>query len=273
MFHLLATYNNFGAAQASLASLNAVADTVFSTQNSNFIFTDRLQLLAACAMGATLTNAAIYSPSLLPYGLFYVWPMNLAATPGNYPPILNTTDYPMPIPQNEQIQFQVTATAAGGEADTGFMWVAPSNWNRNWGMGTQRSLLKVTAAITRVANAWSGLNAITFVNQPRGGWYYVNGVWCSSSTCRAFRLFFPRAPGMDQTGRVLRPGSLVTNAAGNLELPNFASKLGVWGAFHTFEPFTMEGYADAAGATTLTAYVDCMYVGQGDAGGSYPALP
>lgn len=268
MFHHLAYALTTGGAIAVLTDVPAVNDTVFSQQGNHFIFTDDMVILGTAALGATLTGAQIFSPSLLPFGLFWIWPINTSLTPPSFPRLFDTRARPFVIPKNEQIQMLMTDTA--NEIITGHMWVAPRSWNRNLVNGQRRSILQCTATAARVAKSWGGLAPVTFTNQPQGGWYTVNAAYCLDTLSRAFRLYFPRSPGSGTSGRQLRPGDLVSHASGDMLVPNWANNLGPWGAFHSFEPLQIEVLADAAGAGVQTLFLDVDYMGQGDAGGAYP---
>jgi len=152
---------------------------------------------------------------------------------------------------------------------TGHVWIASAGWSPQPKVGRFRAILKVTASQAITTSTWSGLGAVTFANVPIGGWYVVNRAWCqAASPARAFRLYFPRSPGVN--GRQFRPGDLVSTATGDLVTPNWQLELGPWGAFHTFEPPQVEIYGDTAGANTQTMYWDVDYVGPGDANGTYP---
>jgi hypothetical protein len=268
MHHLMVTQLTTTAAQATFAQLPAVNDTVFTQQGNNFIFTDQLNLLAIAGYATDISGMQVYSPSLIPYGLINVWPLNTALLSGSYPNWMDFRDMPFAIPMNEQIQIQATDTNAAGESITGAMIVAPTTWNRNKTPGQFRGILLCTLTVTSVAKGWSGPSVVTFANQPIGGWYAVNGAWCQQANARYFRLYFPRSPGMN--GRQLRPGSYVTPTVGNLEYLGFGGNMGTWGAFHTFEPVQMEVYADAAALHTYNLYLDVSYLGQGNGAGSYP---
>jgi hypothetical protein len=272
-FHLLSYLtNNSGGSALTVGDMPAVVDTVFSTQagsggNQHFIFTDNLVLLGAAVMGATITFGQIYSPTLVSYGNFCFPEINAAATPGSFPRMLDLRARPFSIPMTEQIQMEITTTSA--ENDSGHMWVAPMTWAPNQVQGTQRVLIQMTASYTGIAFKWSGLQTLTFTQQPKGGWYCVNGAWCVETTSRAWRMFFPRAPGI-ASGRQLRPGDLVQHAVGNLWRPGWNQGLGAWGAFHTFEPPLIETIADTANSAAPTLYLDCDYLGQADPQGAYP---
>jgi hypothetical protein len=270
MFHHSA-YWLAAAAAATLQDIPAVPDTVFTTQNgtgglAHFIYTDQLQYLGLAGMSATGTQMQIYSPSLIPYGLLNIWPLNASATPPSYPRLFDLRSRPIVIPTNEQIQFLETDTAT--PAVSGHVWIASQNWTQNTVVGQFRSVMQLTASVAIVAGKWSGLNSVTFTQQPLGGWYAVTGAWCLATTARAWRMFFPRSPNIN--GRQWRPGGLVSHAIGDNVTPGWDNGLGNWGAFHTFEPPLIEVLGDTTGAATQTLYLQCEFLGQGPAG-QYPA--
>lgn len=258
-FHLL---NYFVAAGVNAADTDAVAsaEPTVGQRNNHFIFTDPFKILGAAHMAPSATRSRFNSPTLNAWGRQQIWPINRAAVPPSLPRIMDLRMDPIDIPTNEEIAVEVSNNlGAATEATTVSLWVAPPSWNRNRTRGNPDMLLRATAAVARVANAWSGGGNLVFTENLRAGVWAVNGAWCVDANCRMFRLLFPR--GNIYNGRLLRPGSLCTNAIGNLESAGFNDDLGEWGRFHTFEPPTVEVYGDAAGASTQDIRLWVSYLG------------
>jgi hypothetical protein len=261
MFHHMAYWNAFAGAPQVLGNMSLVTDTVFSGQpgpvGNNPIFTDQVYLMAAAVLGADTTQAQIYSPSIAPFGNINLKEMGLSATPGSFPRIQDFRSRPIMIPTNEQISALITDTV--GVDDSFHFWLCDKAWSRSQVQALGRYIQYWTCAPTRVAGAWSGGYAITYQNQPQGGWYVIHDVVCFNAVCRAFRVIFPKGPTVNN--RIWRPGDFCLQALANLQRPGWENGKGDWGSFNTFEPPTIEVLADAAGATTLDLWVDVEFIG------------
>lgn len=266
MFHLLKYKRAAAAAGGANLDMVAVPDSVFSARGGaggadHFIFSERYNLLAQAAMGVSVTDARWNIPHINSVARGHVWPFNRAATPPAHPKWHDLRNQPIPLPINEELAYEISNNlACGTEDETVFAWIAPPGWDRRMPVGEQRLIVAATAAAARVADAWSGLNPITFAENLRGGWYAVVGAWCQSANLRAFRLFFPRSPLVN--GRQLRPGWFSTTALGDITFPGADDWLGHWGTFHSFELPQVEVYGDAAGADTQVLRLDVIYLGE-----------
>ena len=263
------TYNDFVAAK----------DPEFSQRNNHYIFSEYYKLIAWESLGASLLDVRFNIPSWNAICRAHQWPMDLSATPQSVRRISDFRDFHPDLPVNEEIAIEATNNLAttGTENETSAIWIAPPNWSRNYppyhdqpatelpgGGRLRRFVLRATATVTAIAHAWSTLQALTFAENLRGGWYCVHSAWVQNANARYFRLVFPRQPLY--RGRRLRPGSVITNAIGNVEWPVSENFFGVWGYFHSFEPPQLEIFDDAGNSDACEIRLDCSYYG-------YPAPP
>jgi hypothetical protein len=268
MFHLLGYTTTFAGA-ATLQDMSAATDSSFTQQNSHYIFTEDFRLLAAQVTGALNTAAEFKISSWNAIAPMNIYPVNLAVTEAANPNVFDLRAFAPMIPQNEQLQ--VLASASGAEQENAFLWIGTPNWNSRlsgFPMGGntndtnvgRRLLLNVTGAVTKIANAWSADGAVTFEQSLRGGSYAVLGAYGQVAGTLAFRLNFVRQKQYDS--RKLFPGDLCIQAYGNQPHWRAPNWLGMWGAFHTFEPPLVEVWGNAAGAATLQMFWDVVYLGR-----------
>lgn len=264
MYHTL-VYN---AAAAGVNAVNtdlvAPTDTVFTTRNNHYIFTDQIKLLAAAMVGASVTRGRMQSPTLNALTEFVLFNANRALQPLSNPQWDYYFPYPLNLPTNEEIQVQISNNlGAATEIENAVLQVATPGWTRNIpSQGVPYMLRLSTASITPTLNAWSGSQALTFSQAPRGGvWSVVGGV-VQGSNAVAWRLIFPRQRAYN--GRLWRPGGLTQNAIGDVvpQWPEFGwSVWGELGRFHTFEQPSIEVFGTAAVATVYQVFLIAYFLG------------
>lgn len=263
MFGLLG-YQAAAVGAAVYTDLVAAVDSDFSQRNNHYTFTEPYDLLAAWYGGDDITNARILTPTWNAIGQFQLYPPNISATNDiPSPPQVQWFDDGKPeFPTNEEVQVQITSTAAMASGNS-FLWLGTKDWNRNLPRGRLTIPVRATAAVATTANTWSALGAIALDQGLRGGVYAVVGAACFCADMLAFRLVFPRQKMYH--GRKLRPGWLGTNALGDLEEPGIVTdrfRLGCWGYFHTFELPQIEVFGNAAGAAAQAIILWLQYLGE-----------
>jgi len=171
---------------------------------------------------------------------------------------------PLALSQNEPLFWQATNTGAGAESDVVMQALVPPDWSMQLPEHLQRMTVRFTAAPVAVADAWSADVAITFPDQDlRGGVYSIIGCQAFLAANIAYRFILPRQK--PSQGRLLRPGGISLQAVNNITHPIFNAGLGEWGRFHTFELPRVQIYNNAAGAVTLTGFMDILYLGEDEA--------
>jgi hypothetical protein len=265
MFHVAAyTLNNTSGAAETLADVPVVTDTVLATRNNHLIFTDAFNLGLAYAMSQTATVFQLNDPTLNQWGHHQIWPFdNPAATPptvADRPALVDYLSSPLAMPMNEEIAWQWSNTATTAERADIFVWLFTPNHVLTLPSGIQRIVVPFTTTFNAgTAFVWTGPQPVTFGQNLRGGWYVVVGFAFEAAGVPLARLYFPRA--LPYNGRILRPGVLGQQAYGNRPDPRFGGRIGVYGAFHSFEPLLVEWIPNATGSLTLNCVIDVIYVG------------
>lgn len=261
MFALIA-YNGACTSASVNTDLAAAVDVQFTARNNHYTFTEQYQLIAAAVYGKTVTEVNVTSPTLASYTKLNIWPVGSDTVTQSPPRIDYYTQYPIMIPQNEEIQFQATDTAA--DTVTTFSWLATNDWSQNIprGIGPIPSFrTRITATLANVVNKWSPLIQVTFETSPRGGTYAVVGAQFFAANTQAVRIVFPRQRAYQ--GRYLRPGALCANALGDLysePAPWQSYFWGEWGRFSTFELPQLEVWGNTTSTGQLVGILDLVRV-------------
>lgn len=266
MFHL-AAYTTAFAGAATLQDMTAAVDGAFTQRNGHLTFTSPMKLLAAHYTGALVTAAQLSVPSINAIAPHNIYPPNLAVTELTNPNVQDLRDWPLQLPLEEEIAVQ--ATASGAEQENAFLWFGTPMWTADISparvqsggdanLGRRLTIL-ATAATTKVANAWSANAVIVPQQNLKGGVYAILGITPFVAGVLAMRMDFP-ASKMYQ-GKKLFPGDLVQAAYGNVPNRRGPTWLGIWGAFHTFELPSVQVWGNAAGAATLTMWIELVYLG------------
>lgn len=257
MFHMLAAQGSINS--ATDVALAGVADSEFSRQGNNFVFSEQYNLLAAYGRGLTLTDIRLNVPSINQYARHHINSYNRSATNPANPVVHDYRDQPIELPVYEQVIVEAANTAAGADQNDVFLWIAPPSFNRNIPKGAQRLTLQATGAVAGVAQAWAGPGALTFAENIKSGWYSIVGMIPVDAGTLAVRLIFSK-PFMN-AGRKMRPGALTLEALANFPWWPQMGGFGEWGRFHSQEPPQIEIYANATGASTQVINLDCVYIG------------
>lgn len=265
-FHL-AAYSAQLAIGATDADIAAASDAVFTRRSSHFIFSEAYKVLAAFANGVGLSRARFNAPTLNVLGRPQIWPVEQSATIPDWPGIYDCRDYPMELPLREEIAVEGTNTDAGAQQANVFLWLGDSKWNRNLPRGKQRITIRATGAVAGVANSWSGLGAITFTENLRGGYYTLIGAQCFDAGTLAIRFAFPRADPVN--ARQFRPGILCQEAIANSPLKENMGGFGVLGSFDSDEAPQIEIFANATAASVQEMRLDLVYHGNDVPSGYY----
>ena len=266
MYQLLCFGAN-NAAGAALVDTPSIPDENFNPQNGHWIFYEDYSLAAVAAVGASITQVQLFDSTWNSINVQQVYPTNLSATIPNNPNVKILTQYPVQIPQNEQVSAQISNNLAmGTEYEFVLMWLLPGgkvmsqpNPPAPFGnAGRVQALFTVTTALT--AGIFSGDTPIAVPNVLRGGTYCVAGLQLVVPNGIAYRVNFPRAPLYQ--GRKLNPGNLVQNAYGDVPQKEGTFWLGPMGYFDTSEFFQIAILGNqAVGSATYTGFLDLIYMG------------
>jgi hypothetical protein len=256
-FHTVAYTESLGAVTNS--DVDAVVDTVLTSRNSHLITTTPYNLLAVCPFGSTLSRLRFGNAGLTQLGSNHIWPQNVSATIPDRPAVMDLRDYPMEIPQNEELTIEATTSAAGPAQTGAVLWLGTPEWNMNVPPARDRFIARATATIVAASETtWSTLANITMERDLLNGVYSVIGAWCTAANALAFRLHFPSQRQV--RGKHHRPGGLVQDTLALTPWPAQDGGFGEWGRFHTFELPQVQVLADAAGGT-YDVRLDLLYLG------------
>lgn len=237
MWHLAAYTADPGAAivDAQIAALN---DQVLTIRGGNFFLKDDMDLMFAAAMGITLDDARLESPSLRIPTFPYIRPIREAVSPAAEPRVASWATQPFKLRGEEQLRLSATDPAVGPGFITGIVGLRQTirplpagNIYRMQGVST--------TAVT--ANVWSTIEGVTYTNDLPDGRYALVGMEHFSATGKACRAIF--------FGQVLRPGCVSITAIGGQSAPIFMNgAMGNWGEFENDRVPNLEVLAAAADA-------------------------
>lgn len=276
MYQILAYGSTSVTGGTLLADIPAIVDPNFSSRggtngSAHWIFTEPYNLLAIAAFETTLTAAQLQDPLWNSINIPQIYPVNLGIVPPTNPQVMDLRGMPMPIPQDEEIQYNASNGLASSltEASYALAFIAPPTQMTMPQMPSlqyPRVKCIFTVTLTLTAGAWSTDAVLTFTNPLKGGSYLVLGTYLVCAHALAYRLNFVRAPLY--MGRKLQPGGLVENAYGNIPLMKGLDWLGPQGAFNNFElPKLAVLGTTSESSATYTGYMDCIWLGSSMAQG------
>lgn len=257
MYHTVVYNVAAAAAGATNVDLLAATDTELSQRNNHYVLTERYRLLAAAAVGASVTRGRYQVPRWNAIGEATIFNANRALQPPSNPQWDHYLHYPPEIPQNEEFQVQLSNNlGAATEQENVVLQLIPDTWSQNLERGDYAFPVRATFTVTPTLNAWSGGQALTFSQSLRGGTYAVLGCVVQGTNAVAYRIIFPR--NKLYLGRRLRPGGLTQNALGDAvsNMPGAQPmSWGTLGYFASNELPTIEVFGTLAGAITYQVFL------------------
>lgn len=255
----LAAYNE-AVAQVADSDIDAVLDGVLTRRNSHLIFTEPYNLLWAAVLGSLTSRAKFANAGLTQLGENHLWPINVSATVPSLAQLMDLREYPMALPQNEELTIQATTTAAGPSDVNVVLALGAPGWSQNLPPYLARFVTRGTVVVVAGAeSAWTALSELTFTRDLLNGVYSVIGASVVAANAVAFRLRFPDQPNVN--GKQHRPGFLVQDTTAINPHPIWSGGMGEWGRFHTFTPPEIEVLDDTAGGT-YEVRLDLLYLGR-----------
>lgn len=246
MFHTLAFAQATAAGPNTDVILPAVSDDFFTRQNNAFQIPTDLNLLAAAALGTTVTHMRVNTPTTRLRGFPQIQPTISAVTPPTNPNMMDFRDFPLHLFPFENLEIDFSNTAAGAENDSAVVWLATQDHNFNINTAELR-WARFTASPTLVLNSWSIAVPVNFQDTLEGGNYGVYGLICYEANGVAARCVF--------VNQVWRPGALMTSPTGTRSHEMFRGGLGYWGTFNTYQGLQIQEFATGAGAATIEGHL------------------
>lgn len=250
--HLLA-FSDSHSGTLTYDQLLAVADQLYTRQNNEYQIPHDAWIAWAAAMGTGLTAARLSTASLRLRGNPQIVPFDLTTFGTEFPAYMDMTDDPIKLIKEENLRVEASHTGDGPDINRAFISVqqTPFNANQNYKGGRW---VRGTATVTSVAEAWSGLGAITFDDILEGGSYAVYGFYAEQASIFAARLVFQN--------QYERPGSLSpVLVSDNPMFVTMMRQLGLLGVFDTYSPPQLEAFSSAAASITPTVW---MYIAKAD---------
>lgn len=120
MFHLFAFSDTI--TNTANDQVNALTDEVFTIQNNNFLPNDDMYLGAFMALGATINQARLTSPTLRQITPPQIVPVQLSLNPVNDPNYADWLTKPLLVRGGEELQMQATGSSTASTAAVGLGW-------------------------------------------------------------------------------------------------------------------------------------------------------
>lgn len=231
-----------------LVQLSAIPDPHIRVVSNDVIVPALNQIMGIYAIGTTLTNAQLQSPTLRRTVNIDIAPVEGASVPPTVPKFINNTKALIHLTTDEALDAFVTDTAAGAEQDTVLVWLTDGNFNLPAG---DIFTVKATASTTLVAFSWTN-GSLTFTQALPAGRYSVVGMRAASAGLIAARLVF--------VGYQWRPGP-IGFASQVLQDTQFFrwGYLGTWGDFAHNTPPTVDFFSSSAD-TSENIFLDLVKI-------------
>lgn len=242
MFHTIA-FSQLVDPAGAFQAINAVREEMlFSSGVDIRVFPKLNHIIAEAALinDATINNRAqIQSPSLRTLANIDVEPIITNAVPQNPGGWNVHPENPIPVVDDEALNFFVQSDPVAAVIHYGLIWLADGPPQPVKG---RMFSVRFTAAIAQVASAWVNGNIVLSQVLPAGR-YQVIGMRVRSGDLVAARLLF--------VGQVPRPGVLNVAVQGGVDhyLTRFG-RLGVWGEFPHTTPPTLDVLGGVAAVQT-----------------------
>lgn len=237
MFHLCGFHENINT--AVMAYITAIADPCLRVVGDDLIVPDGLNnLMGFMALGATMVQAQLLSPSLRRLALQDIDPLNVGAEPldTQFPTVFHDLfERPITLDVSEALNAQIDQGAGAAERETVLVWLGTGMEPVPAG---QMFTVRTTNATTLTAYAWTN-GALTFSQSLPAGRYALVGARAYSAGLIGFRMVFP--------GATWRPGGVGVDATADQDVPRFRyGSAGVWGEFEHDLPPTVDFFSVSA---------------------------
>lgn len=225
-------------ADATLADVAAIPDSILAIQNGHFFPTREYKLIYAYVAGASVLNRArLVSPSMRQITSPFIRPLNTGLANASPQFAADYRDNPFRIRESEELALEVMQTTGAAAVVLGVL-----------GLQTQYSpppigdiyTMRGSSTTAAVVRTWTQI-AMTWADSLPNGVYNIVGGRAISATGAASRLSLEN--------QVERPGSISLASAAGIENPMFIrGGLGSWGKFTNQRMPIVEVFCNAADA-------------------------
>lgn len=233
-----------------LTTTAALADPSVRVSGNDISIPEQLPNLAGVyALGATMTRAALVSPSIRRRYPFEVFPVDAAATPTDPWHFHDVSQSIIALDVDESLNFQYSESGAGAQRGTGLVWLSdgPVVADSNGEVFT----IRATGTTTLSTYAWTNVT-LTFNDVLPAGTYEIVGMSAFSAGAIAARLVIPQYQW--------RPGVICSTSANVYGAEKFRyGNFGVFGQFTHMTPPTVD-FLSSSADTSQTVYLDLRMV-------------
>jgi hypothetical protein len=201
------------------------------------------------AIGASLTRAALVSPSIRRRYPFEIVPVEAASEPADPVKYIPFFANPIALDPDESLNAQAAEGAAGAAQSTILVWLTDGPIMPI--TGVEIFTIRATNTSTLATFAWTN-GALTFNDTLPAGEYAVVGMRASSAGLIAARLVFSQFP--------FRPGVIAADSTSELGVPIFRfGGVGEFGRFTHTTPPTVD-FLSLSADTSQTVDLDLVMV-------------
>lgn len=231
-----------------LSDLDALPDPHVRVEGKRVVVPPYNQLLGVMAVGASMTNARLSSPSLRTVIELDISPINASATPLSPPSYIDLFENPIPLVIAEQLTAKTAETADGAVPQTVLAWLGDGPAKPYRG---RFYTIRAISNTTLTPYQWTN-GALTFDQTLPAGRYQIVGMRVQSPGLIAARLVIPGYPW--------RPGVIGTNSLTHIEASRFRfGNAGIFGEFTHDSPPTVD-FLSASADTVEVVWLDIVPV-------------
>lgn len=221
-----------------LTGVNALPDPHVRVVSKDIIVPSLNQLIGVYALGATITQAQLQSPTMRRVLNLDIRPLEVGAVPKTYPAMLDLIANPIHLTTDEALDAFVAEGAAGAEQEIVLAFLGDGNYAKPSG---DVFTVRATGATTLTAFAWTNA-AMTFSQSLPAGRYAIVGARGESAGMIAFRFV--------GVGYNWRPGAIGFASAGLVDDARTRAEayggLGTWLEFAHNTPPTVDVLSSSA---------------------------
>jgi len=247
VFHLVGWHESVNTGGV-LQEIDAIKDPTITYKEEQIIVPSLNHILGMMALGATIDNARLASPSLRSIIELTINPLNVGAEPTSPPAYVDLFENPIALVVGEALTAKISNTGGTAEDDVILVWLGdgPVTPYR----GPFRTI-KATGSTTLTAYEWTNVTLTFEQTLPRGR-YRIVGMAAKSDGCIAARLVVP--------GQPWRPGVIGHDAYSDIQATRFRfGNAGAFLEFDTHSPPTVE-FLSASADTTEEVWFDIVPV-------------
>ena len=231
------------------SQINAITDNIFLTQNNHVVPPKDCYLLAAAAIGSTLTTCRFYSPTIRQVGLSHIRPIMQSSAPSTVPQLATYCNDPLLLRGLEEIQVDVSDTS--GSSDQVYAVFIVSDGIRPVPQGPVIRI-RLTGTTTMVSNTWSSCGLTADDILPAGQYELLNLTFISTGAIVARAIV---------DNQLFRPGTLGVPSLAFAEHVSFSNRwFGSMGQFRNTSLPRVEAVSKS-NDTTQTVFMDIVKTG------------